>query len=146
MCHQYRGKQESILEKSHQIFSVAQQYWPWAAGLGCKRDGAGTARQLVSDVVQAESGVSPVKSVLSLCHLFPLVGSGCGEGGKENTEETLRMTGTFLEKMLEPLTVSGFRPVACTPASLSCGPSLTPLSQLLWILVWSREEGVCIRV
>lgn len=25
-------------------------------------------------------------------------------------------------------------------------PSLTPVSQLLWILVWSHEEGVCIRV
>lgn len=42
--------------------------------------------------------------------------------GKGDTEEILRMTGTFLEKLLEPLTASGFRPVACTLASLSCVP------------------------
>lgn len=37
----------------------------------------------------------------SVLPFFPLWGSGCGKMGERDTEEILRVTGTFLEKMLE---------------------------------------------
>lgn len=46
--------------------------------------------------------MSPMKCVLSLCCLFfPCGGQGVGKWGERDTEEILRVTGTFLEKMLE---------------------------------------------